>query len=100
MIIKILRAGNKGDLTQRWAIFSDVLNAYYVTVTGEKFSSIIEGGHEDYLFDYTAFNGDCMKLKKVTTVEVTRRNGTNLNIAFNTVGYLLNDEGKTIEKIN
>ena len=32
-------------------------------------------------------------------IEITRKNGNGLYIAFDTVGYLLNDEGKTIERI-
>lgn len=104
MMLKIARRENKEDVTTPWAIFSDILNAYWVTISGEAFKEMTKDSNapesvrkEEYPFDYTVVFGDP---KKVTTVEATRKNGTNLYVAFNSIGYLLNDEGKTIERLN
>ena len=97
MMLKIARRENKEDVTTPWVIFSDILNAYWVTIKGEKFKEMTKDSNEEYPFDYTVVFGDP---KKVTTVEATRKNGTNLYVAFNSIGYLLNDEGKTIERLN
>lgn len=103
MMLKIAKREEKGSITPAWIIFSDILNAYWVTITGEKFKEMSKDSNapesvreEDYPFDYTVVIGDP---KKVITVEATRKNGTNLYVAFNTIGYLLNDEGKTIERL-
>ena len=102
MMIKIARREEKSSITQAWVIFSDILNAYWVTITGEKFKIMSISNapesvrEEEYPFDYAVVVGDP---KSVTTVEATRKNGTNLYVAFNTVGYLLNDAGKTIERL-
>jgi len=99
MILKILNAENKNgwELTGRWTLISEVLNATYVIVTGEKYKSIVKNSGKDYPFDYTTLQGEPTR---VALVDITRKNGTLLYVAFNTIGYLLNDEGKTIEKIS
>lgn len=100
MMLKIARKEYKSCITTPWVIFSDILNVYYVTITGEKYIEMTKDfdgkTSGEYPFDYTAVVGDP---KKVVTVEATRKNGANLHVAFNTTGYLLNDEGKTIERI-
>lgn len=98
MMLKIARLGSKSSIRTPWVIFSDILNVYYDTIKAEKFTEMTKDSvDENYPFDYCAVIGEP---KGVVTVEATRKNGTILYIAFNTVGYLLNDEGKTIEKLN
>lgn len=102
MILKVQRPDFKSHVTTPWAIFSDILNVYYVAINSKHYKDITKGfdgnNRDPYPFDYSAIVGD--NPDRIVTVEATRKNGSLLTVAFNTVGYLLNDEGKTIEKIN
>ncbi len=98
MILKIQRIGSNEDKSVSWAMFSDILNVYYVTITGEKFKDSIRTHKKlkyNYPFDYTQVFTDS---KRVVIAEATRKNGSMLHLAFND-GYLLNDNGKTIERL-
>ncbi len=101
MILKIQRSDNKRHVTTPWAIFSDLLNIYYVVISGGEYRKMIErfDGNTigEYPFDYSAIQGNP---DRVMTVEATKKNGDSLYFAFNTTGYLLNDNGKTIETLN
>lgn len=97
MMLKIQRPDSKSHTRTPWVIFGDVLDVYYHSVSGEEFKKIIKASNEDeFPFDYNAINGEP---RQVVIVEATRKKGTQLHVAFNTCGYLLNDEGKTIETL-
>ena len=95
MLLKFKENRIKGSW-DRWTIFSNILNVYHHLITEEAY---LELCREDDIhpFDYQVVEDNT---KSVRVIHCTRKNGSSLTIALgNRTAYLLNEDGKTIEKI-
>lgn len=100
MILKIIRyVGNDGD----WWILDDIRKISKVHVGSIHFDKDFDAldadicilDYEDYLKNISAGQNNRDVIKLICRLS----NGDEFCVLFDTVAYLLNDNGKTIEKI-
>ena len=78
-----------------WVLFTNILNVYHHLITKEHYLELCKC--DPYPFDFTEVDNEA---KYVRIVDITRKDKTSLRLGLgNKTVYLLNDEGKTVEKI-
>jgi len=99
MILKILRYSQDAD----WWMFDDIKKVSKTTFCYKSSNEVIEHDYDVFILD-TLDKHRNLKPNEDKEVEVSvlvcrMGDGTELTIAFDTLAYLCNDSGKTIEKI-
>ena len=82
-----------------WEVISDITSYRFFPTTKEEGRN--RKGLNDYIQALDEFGNVDEKLKEYKYIQAwTKRSSEPLNIVTNMIVYVLNDEGKTIEKIN
>lgn len=103
MILKVERYGSN----QQWWMFDNIRKVSMSTILFKKDLSIARYGmHDVTLFDTPKSgcmcegeNENCCECETYLVAVCRLTDGSETKIAFDTIAYLLNDNGKTIEKI-
>ena len=92
----------KGD----WWLLDDIIKISKTTFKRNHIDDDVMFNHDIHILDYENIqynkntSSDCEKKNWDTLVLVCRRsNGDEFSIIFDTIAYVLNNNGKTIEKI-
>lgn len=102
MILKIERyVGNKGD----WWLLDDIRKISKVLIREMSFIEDVEESIDIFIFDFEQNlkdNGPDQKIpscRDVIKLVCRLSNGNEFILLFDTLAYILNDNGKTIEKL-